>query len=174
MDFSWLNAANDLVTAAVAIGGVIVAHKRGWIGTVVREIVHEGPRLLRDAEQVAEGVGQLVPAVTEAEQRLKDEIAQITERARQSELYHAASVGLHAFGVALGAVSEDQRKALTFWVAARVPGVTPDEISAALEAVQREADEAAASPLFAAATAFTQAQQQAQAQQTQPQAQQTA
>jgi hypothetical protein len=174
MDFSWLTAANDLVTALVSIVGVIVAHKKGWIGTVVHTIVQDAPRLVGDVEKVAETIGQVVPVVSEAEQRLKDEIAAVTERARQTELYRAASVGLHAFGAALGALSEDQRKALTFWIASKVPGVTPDEIAAALEAVQREADEAAASALFQSANAFTQAQQQAQAQQTQPQAQQSA
>lgn len=158
MDFSWLTAANDLVTALVSIVGVIVAHKKGWIGTVVHTIAEEGPRLLRDAEQVAEGVGQVIPAVSEAEQRLKDEVAAVTERARQTELYRAASVGLHAFGSALGALSEDQRKALSFYIASRVPGATPDEIAVALEFVQKEADEAAASPLFQSANAFTEAQ----------------
>lgn len=164
IDFSWLNAANDLITAAVSIGGVVLAHRRGWIGAVARELVQDGPRLFGDVEQVAKGVGQLVPAVNVAEQALKSEVEQLTAKARQTELYRAASVGLHAFGAALGALSDDQRKALTFWIASRVPGVTPDEIAAALEFVQKEADEAAASALFQSANAFTEAQKATQQQ----------
>jgi hypothetical protein len=167
MDFTWLNAANDLVTAVVTIfgtvAGYIAAHKRGWVYSSVKTIAKEGSRLVKDAEQVAEGVGQLVPAVGAAEQALTAEVEQLAAKARQTELYRVAAVGLHAFGATLDALSEDQRKALSFFVASKVPGVTPQEVADALEFVQKESNEAANSPLFTAANAFTQAQQSASA-----------
>jgi hypothetical protein len=175
--FNWFTAVNDLVTSAITIGGIVVAHRKGWVKAVVEELIRRGPQLVKDVQQVAEGVGQLVPAVGEAEKALKEEIEQLTDKARKTELYRVAAVGLHAFGAALGALSEDQRKALSFYIASRVPGATPQEIADALAFVQKEADEAAASPLFQSANAFTQAQaaqMQAQVRETTGQSEQQA
>jgi hypothetical protein len=167
MDFSWISAANDLVTAIMtvvgSVGGYVAAHKRGWIYSAVKEAINEGGRIIKDAEQVAEGLAEVIPGAQTVEEQLKQQIDELTAKARQSELYHAAAVGLHAFGVALDALSEDQKKALEFDIASKIPGATPQEIAAALDFVQREATAAAATPLYTAANAFTQAQAAAQA-----------
>ncbi|MCL6597690.1 MAG: hypothetical protein K6T81_03000 [Alicyclobacillus macrosporangiidus] len=83
----------------------------------------------------------------------------------RTELARVALVGLHAFGQALDSLSADQKKALAFYIASRVPGVTEQEIEAALQAMQREADAAARSALFQSANAFTEAQKTLQWQQ---------
>ncbi|WP_211227444.1 hypothetical protein, partial [Alicyclobacillus contaminans] len=124
-----------------------------------KEVVTEGGRIIKDAEQVAEGLAEVIPGAQTAEERLKRQVEELTAKARQTELYQFAAVGLHAFGTTLDALSEDQKKALEFDIASKVPGVTPQEIAAALDFVQREATAAASTPLYTAANAFTQAQQ---------------
>ncbi|WP_067924903.1 hypothetical protein [Alicyclobacillus shizuokensis] len=163
MDFSWISAANDLVTAIVtvagSVGGYIAAHKRGWISASIQAVAVEGKRIVTDAEKIAEGLAEFVPGAQTVEEKLKQEVEELTAKARQTELYHVAAVGLHAFGTTLDALSEDQKKALEFDIASKVPGATPQEIAAALDFVQREATAAASTPLYTAANAFTQAQQ---------------
>jgi hypothetical protein len=83
----------------------------------------------------------------------------------RAELGRVALVGLHAFGQTLDSLPADQKKALAFYIASRIPGVSEQDIEAALQAMQREADAAARSALFQSANAFTEAQKALQWQQ---------
>uniref|UniRef100_UPI00146FB674 hypothetical protein n=1 Tax=Alicyclobacillus contaminans TaxID=392016 RepID=UPI00146FB674 len=134
-----------------------------------KEVVTEGGRIIKDAEQVAEGLAEVIPGAQTTEERLKQQVEELTAKARQTELYHYAAIGLRAFGVALSALSADQRKALELWIGSKVPGVTPAEIDAALQYVENVTSQAAGDPLITTANAFTQAQQAQQAP-AQPQA----
>ncbi|GMA55449.1 hypothetical protein GCM10025857_68060 [Alicyclobacillus contaminans] len=144
----------------------MAAHKRGWIYSAAKVVTTEGVRIVGDAEKVAEGLAQIIPGAQTAEEKLQKEVEELTAKARQTELYHYAAIGLRAFGTGLQSLSADQRKALELWIGSKVPGVTPAEIDAALQYVENATSQAAGDPLITTANAFTQAQQ---AQQAQPQ-----
>ncbi|MCL6594311.1 MAG: hypothetical protein K6T31_10070, partial [Alicyclobacillus sp.] len=159
MDSTVLNDIVTIVgTTLTVLAGLFGLNKR-WplLSKAVAWFEQDGPTLIQDVGKVARDLEQSpfwpkpqtsgeAPATVPHPQWL------------QTELGRVALVGLHAFGDALDQLSDDQKKALAFYIASRVPGVTPTQIDQTLAAMQREADVAAKSALFQSANAFTEAQ----------------
>ncbi|MCL6516938.1 hypothetical protein [Alicyclobacillus sp.] len=179
----WNDVLTILGTAATVLAGLFGLNRR-WplLSKTIQWLEHDGVTLIEDVSKLARDVSD-APFLPHAQGAQGAGFGQgngsgpagavsggaaatgapasgraLGDQALRAELCRVALVGLHAFGQALDSLSADQRKALAFYVASRVPGVSEQEIEEALQAMQREADAAARSALFQSANAFTEAQ----------------
>lgn len=164
MQMDWTLIANDVVGAAITIGGLIGLNKR-FPGLLKAEkfIADHAGEIVQTAESVVKDLAA-TPIGAVVKHHLQSEVDKVTEQLKQSEIARLALVGLHSFGTTLDGLSDVQKVALAKFVTESVPAVwnvTQEEVLAVLADVQKAADAFAQLEIVKAANIFTDAQKSA-------------
>lgn len=144
-------AVQVLATIFGAVGGVVFAHKKGWIKSAEQNVIAAAPVI---AEVVTEGetiLRNVLHAPQLAGVDLK--IHQLASKLADSQIVQIAGTALHSFSKHISQLTEDERATAVLFVQTEAKkrfGLTinASQILAALSDAQKLADEFVASDLF--------------------------
>jgi hypothetical protein len=159
VDVTTSQIVNDAINWAVFVGGAFGVSKTR-IGAKVLAF------LLKEKGVITQGVDELIhsPAGKVVEAELHHKLNKVADDLTQTQLGKVSAEVLHGVGIALGSLSEDQRKAVILLISTQLPSVSKGAIEKALAETQKIADAIQQNPLIQSANKFTQEQLAASAQ----------
>ncbi|UOF90746.1 hypothetical protein LSG31_00240 [Fodinisporobacter ferrooxydans] len=160
--YDYTQLINDVVAAGLAVSGIVGLARKGKLNFgVIKEVAKDVAVVAEDAVKI--------PAIAAVKTELEHKLSGVMDDLKKSELGRLAAEALNYTEKDLKDLSDDQKKALVFYVQSALANkynVTKDEIEKALELAQQASDAIADSPLVKAADAFTAELQAPQTQQT--------